>query len=204
MGLRWLAFRTKEVQARRWVNCRVVHRREVHHSDGEQVLGLIEMATTCVDCRGQFFPEDGSPSTERCLYCATCVYCFEDLDEWELGRFCSGHCFLEFEASVADIADETARRVARAIVANEYKGETRLAMHERDGWVCYLCGEDIDRTARYPQALSAVLDHVIPVAKGGLSIEENLRTAHAHCNARKSDMDLDVFLSRLEPLVLPA
>jgi hypothetical protein len=34
-------------------------------------------------------------------------------------------------------------------------------------------------------------DHVVPLASGGPHIDENVRTAHVLCNARKSNADLD-------------
>lgn len=164
---------------------------------------MIEFASKCIDCGGEFFTGE-SPSEERCLFCATCLFCDRDLEEWELGRFCSAACCLDYEAAIVALADGSARRLARAVVAREYRGDSRIALHERDGWRCYLCGDAVDQRARHPEPLSAVLDHVVPVAKGGLSTEENLRTAHSVCNARKSDMDLELFLSKLAPLVLPA
>lgn len=58
---------------------------------------------------------------------------------------------------------------------------------ERDGFICHICGELVDmsipRTSRY----GATLDHVIPIAKGGLDSEDNVKLAHWICNVRKSD-----------------
>lgn len=36
-------------------------------------------------------------------------------------------------------------------------------------------------------------DHVIPLAKGGLHVEENIAVAHKWCNARKSSKVLTLF-----------
>lgn len=52
---------------------------------------------------------------------------------------------------------------------------------ERDGMVCHLCGEDIaDRADLH-------FDHVLPLAKGGLHVESNIRPSHADCNLAKRD-----------------
>jgi hypothetical protein len=56
----------------------------------------------------------------------------------------------------------------------------RFEIFKRDGFRCVYCG-----------ALAAdvrlVLDHQIPIARGGLDVPENLVTACEECNAGKSD-----------------
>lgn len=63
---------------------------------------------------------------------------------------------------------------------------------ERDGWVCHLCGEVIPDHVRATrilggdyEPLAPVIDHVIPLSKGGAHTMENCRAAHWTCNARK-------------------
>lgn len=56
---------------------------------------------------------------------------------------------------------------------------------ERDGWVCYLCMKPVNRNAKFPAAMSAVMDHVIPLADGGPHTLANLACAHRICNSRK-------------------
>lgn len=62
---------------------------------------------------------------------------------------------------------------------------TRRAVYERDGWVCQLCGEDIDRTASYPHPRCATPDHIIPWSQGGPNEQWNLQAAHWECNRAK-------------------
>ena len=52
---------------------------------------------------------------------------------------------------------------------------------------CGICGEDIDYTLRYPDPQSFVVDHIIPVIKGGEDALHNKRASHALCNQRKYD-----------------
>lgn len=71
---------------------------------------------------------------------------------------------------------------------------TLEALYERDGGVCYICGKHCDWTDRetidgtvicgnsYPS-----IDHVVPLAKGGLHEWSNVKLAHRHCNSVKSD-----------------
>lgn len=64
---------------------------------------------------------------------------------------------------------------------------------ERDGWMCHLCGEPIPVPLRGTprilggthDPLSPVIDHVIPLSKGGPHTMENCRAAHWTCNASK-------------------
>jgi 5-methylcytosine-specific restriction endonuclease McrA len=52
---------------------------------------------------------------------------------------------------------------------------------------CGICGSEIDYTLRYPHLDSFVVDHIIPIAKGGLDVIENKQAAHSRCNRAKSD-----------------
>src|SRR5258708_32692418 len=51
----------------------------------------------------------------------------------------------------------------------------RVAVLDRDGHKCSYCGSTYDLT----------IDHIIPVAKGGTSTIENLRTLCGRCNMSK-------------------
>ena len=54
--------------------------------------------------------------------------------------------------------------------------------------VCGICGQPVDFELKYPHPLSACIDHIVPVAKGGHpSDRENLQLAHWSCNRQKSD-----------------
>lgn len=75
------------------------------------------------------------------------------------------------------------------------KGITLKKLFKRDDGICHICGgkcdyEDYWYTKNdifvagdnYP-----VIDHVIPVKKGGVHSWENVRLAHKLCNTKKSD-----------------
>ena len=54
--------------------------------------------------------------------------------------------------------------------------------------VCGICGKEIDPSFKYPHPLSATVDHIVPVAKGGHpSALSNLQAAHRWCNMWKKD-----------------
>jgi len=78
-----------------------------------------------------------------------------------------------------------ARRAAKAGVDAEHF--TSVEIFERDAWSCWLCGRETDRAATKDDPMSATLDHVIPLAKGGAHARANVRCAHLICNLRKGD-----------------
>lgn len=61
-------------------------------------------------------------------------------------------------------------------------------MYLRDGWVCRLCGLPVSRTAIVPHPDAPVVDHVIPLVRGGEHGPGNWQTAHFMCNSRKRDL----------------
>lgn len=87
----------------------------------------------------------------------------------------------------ADRDHDRKKRAARRNAVVE--GETvRLAtVAHRDRWRCQLCGKRVDRERRWPDPLSASLDHVVPLSRGGLHAMSNVQLAHLGCNMRKGD-----------------
>lgn len=65
----------------------------------------------------------------------------------------------------------------------------RRRLYERDGWVCQLCFEPVDREAHYLDDWAPSLDHIIPQASTLVPdhSDANLRTAHRWCNAVRGD-----------------
>ena len=54
--------------------------------------------------------------------------------------------------------------------------------------VCGICGQEIDPAYKNPHPLSATVDHIIPVSKGGHPSDlGNLQAAHRCCNLLKKD-----------------
>lgn len=68
--------------------------------------------------------------------------------------------------------------------------KVRFGLYERDGWLCLLCDEPIDRAAHWNDNLAPSLDHIAPRSLGGSDDPENLRTAHRSCNSARG-VDLD-------------
>jgi len=64
---------------------------------------------------------------------------------------------------------------------------TKQSIFERDGWCCGICRKRIPRHARHPHPLSASLDHIIPLSKGGPHTRVNTRASHLRCNVRRNN-----------------
>lgn len=60
-----------------------------------------------------------------------------------------------------------------------------IDIYERDIWLCGLCVTPVDPDVSYPDPMSASLDHVIPLSKGGAHTYENVQLAHLTCNLSK-------------------
>jgi 5-methylcytosine-specific restriction endonuclease McrA len=61
----------------------------------------------------------------------------------------------------------------------------RLEIFERDRWICQLCGRKINRRLKHGHPMAAVIDHIVPLADGGLHERRNCQAAHAWCNSSK-------------------
>lgn len=62
----------------------------------------------------------------------------------------------------------------------------RWLMHTQD--TCALCGKPIDKTLRTPHPMSAEVDEIIPVSKGGSPYDrDNVQLVHRICNQRKGN-----------------
>lgn len=59
----------------------------------------------------------------------------------------------------------------------------RLKVIERDGYICGLCGGDVDPSDVH-------LDHIRPWSKGGASVLDNLQVSHSRCNIAKGAGDV--------------
>ena len=69
--------------------------------------------------------------------------------------------------------------------------KVRVEIYERDGWLCHLCNEPVDRSAHFNDDFAPSLDHLKPRSKGGSDEPGNLKTSHRICNATRRDDELD-------------
>lgn len=83
-------------------------------------------------------------------------------------------------------AERAQRRRAR-LRAVKVEIFAHAEVFERDGWVCQLCGEPVDRSAIFPDCRAPSLDHIVPLSLGGEHSRANTQCAHLGCNIRKGN-----------------
>jgi hypothetical protein len=62
----------------------------------------------------------------------------------------------------------------------------RQVVFERDGWRCQICRKKVNPTLKHPHPMSASLDHIVPLARGGTHEPKNVQLAHLGCNLSKN------------------
>lgn len=115
-------------------------------------------------------------------------------------RWVAGYCVRCGSAYVAEDYTDTARycslRCARRVTKQRYRARKKDAyvadvsparIFDRDGWRCKLCRKKVRRDKAVPHPLAPVLDHIVPLARGGTHEPANVQCAHFICNSKKSD-----------------
>lgn len=62
----------------------------------------------------------------------------------------------------------------------------RSRIFDRDGWRCRICMKKVNKKLKAPHPMSASLDHIVPLSKGGKHEPLNVQLAHFMCNSIKS------------------
>lgn len=148
-------------------------------------------STRCVRCF-RVGPRDKYGHRLRPVVCRGCGLDFQPATSGRV--YCSATCFATFvqlNAEPKSVRVRLQRRRACRIRRNRASCHRTAAVGrwrvvcERDGYVCWLCGEEIDLALRAPDKRSATADHVVPLARGGSDDLSNLRPAHFACNSRR-------------------
>ena len=67
----------------------------------------------------------------------------------------------------------------------EYEPINNVEVFARDHWACGICGERVDRRVKYPDPMSASVDHIVPISCGGGHVWSNVQCSHLGCNSSK-------------------
>lgn len=116
--------------------------------------------------------------------CCVCGKPFETFNPKQ--KTCSKECGRKLQNAHKD------KRIPKEQIVD--KDITLETLYRRDSGVCYLCGEKCDwNDKEYGSAgpLYPSIDHIIPIARGGLHSWDNVRLAHCSCNSKKSSDMLD-------------
>ena len=89
------------------------------------------------------------------------------------------------EETISELISQLQSKLSTAALAKEQRAlmtpNLRLTIKERDNYTCCICGNS---THVEPNLLLEI-DHKIPIAKGGLTVEDNLQTLCWKCNRNK-------------------
>lgn len=143
----------------------------------------------CEQCSGKFYP-NCAPSARNPQ------------------RFCSAACRIESTRIHDDprAANKASVRARKLQVRLTWDGVTDQQIFERDGWVCLIpgCGRPIQRELKHPDPMSASVDHIVPLSRGGGDTAPNKRAAHLRCNVsrgpRMHESDVQIVTPALAPL----
>jgi hypothetical protein len=139
----------------------------------------------------------GRPSTARTSVSRPCERCGAKFvvsgRAVDIRRFCSRSCARRSRPVTPGCgANGGHRRRARQYGCQYETGLSWRLLLVEDGPACWLCDGDVDPTdkrrsgggvavgRRYPS-----LDHVIPLARGGQHVRDNVRMAHMGCNTAR-------------------
>ncbi len=70
-------------------------------------------------------------------------------------------------------------------LGNKHEPYKKDYIFERDGWICQICGDRINRRLKWPHPRSKSLDHIVPLSKGGDDSPVNVQASHLRCNVGK-------------------
>lgn len=79
------------------------------------------------------------------------------------------------------VVNEEKRKLTKEYQRSLLTPSLRYEILKRDNFSCCICGRTCD------DGVKLHVDHIIPVAKGGKTVRENLRTLCDECNLGKSD-----------------
>lgn len=153
--------REKREQRKRELKRTAIKLKDIEFTQNETIV------MTCKECGNTFFLYEKRGAT---LYCTTeCARRYANRTHWENRR----------------------AKVKNALVDNDISLERLI---KRDNNVCYLCGKECNCNDYVMQGDTFIagnyypsIDHVQPLAKGGLHSWNNVRLAHRICNTIKSD-----------------
>lgn len=119
-----------------------------------------------------------------------------------LGKFCSDRCHKMWLID-ENISADPVRGVHRPYYGNKRKYKIRKGdlIDRQDvfdffDWMCIVCDEPIDKTIEYPDKMSATLEHIIPLSKGGTHTWDNVAPSHLLCNEKKGSDTIEEVVER--------
>ena len=123
-----------------------------------------------------------SKHVEKATNCRMCGEIFVNRYGTKLREFCSRKCCRRYTSRIRKVRLKLVTPVVESI---EPFGPWEI--YRRDNYTCQLCGDPVNLAADLDDPYSPTIDHIIPLANGGVHKRENVQTAHRFCNSLKSD-----------------
>lgn len=157
---------------------------------------------TCLQCKASF-----TSTHRKSTFCSSkCLNRYTDLNnplrcsEADCGRGvrAKGLCAMHWRCKARADGREAPEPWSERRKANYHKRRAQklgtqvedirpVDIYERDIWLCGLCLTPVDPDVSWPDPMSASLDHVLPLSKGGTHTYENVQLAHLTCNVSKGN-----------------
>lgn len=138
-------------------------------------------------CASRFQRHGGKVVESNCVHCGECI----DLSELTpSGR----------------VRKSTTRTCTKCAPRKAHGGDRYSLLLAQSG-KCTLCGNLLNLGVKYPHLLAPVMDHIVPLSRGGSNSAENIALVHSACNLWKgsslvAELDTSVFKARIAPLIL--
>jgi hypothetical protein len=129
---------------------------------------FVPKKVVCKQCGTPFFTEYG---THRSVFCS--ASCSDRYTKKLVG------------GALNHRARKAFRRMYGCVPPLMYQPLRKDVVMKRDGWVCGICGQSIDKHACVPEPLSPSVDHIVALAAGGAHTYDNVQAAHFECNWKK-------------------
>jgi HNH endonuclease len=127
------------------------------------------------------------PQPARRLVCLVCSTVYLRQGRGNHAKYCSSRCArIAWQKRRASYI-RMQQRLRRQALSQGEKISPCDIFH-RDQWRCQLCRRPVKRDARAPHPLSPVLDHIIPLSRGGKHEVVNVQCAHFLCNSKRTHL----------------
>ena len=130
-----------------------------------------------IKCSSYYY--DSKKHTEKIKTCIECGAKFFDRYGDKRRNYCSIGCSKKSNRRMRDVRKRVGKKDA---VVDHF---TLYQILIRDNYKCGICGKEIDVSLKYTDRMSATIDHIIPLSKGGKHCWNNVQAAHLACNSTK-------------------
>lgn len=123
----------------------------------------------------------------------TCLHCKGPMNKTRYIRlYCSRQCTKRAANKIKRTTDRIRGRIDQQRRRESQRGQERFHPNEifdRDNWRCHICGKRVAKGKAVPDFKAPVMDHIVPICRGGEHSRQNVRCAHFICNSKRRDVE---------------